>query len=124
MKNSTLQNNLDLLKEISEANPATTHIIFRRDDDSMVDIPVKQAEFTARQHPTWQVEDGAVPKIELAVVKNEELPVIPPRPSEGKAALTPPVGIEKPGNLPIMPPLTPDVQLPPKPKAGRPKKLV
>lgn len=83
---SNIDLNLQSLKEIQEENPATSHIYMRRDDGVMVDIPLGHAEFTIKNHPDWVVEGGAVPKIELAVSPAEsaldELPILPPKPSE------------------------------------------
>lgn len=101
MQFSNLEANLKRLAEILKESPATTHIFFRREDDVRVDIPVAQAEFKIRTKPNWIVEDGAFPAIELAVIGNkEELPVLPPKPSEEKK----PAPVE---DLKPLPPLKP-----------------
>lgn len=81
-ENEMLQRSLTEVKKIIEENPATTHIILRREDEQIVDIPIAGVELTLKNHPTWRVEKGAVPDIET-VGSKEELPVIlPPKPSE------------------------------------------
>jgi hypothetical protein len=130
---NNLEENRKKIAAIVKENPAVTHINFRRDDEQLVDIPLGQADFIARQYPMWTVEDGGLPSIDVVVARGAELPVIevPPKPSEEAAAASaamtpaaaapapleelPPVTVAKPA--PLDPPApTPE---PPKPAARK-----
>lgn len=82
-ESNTLRN-VAAIAEIVRKSPATTHINFRRDDEALIDVPLSQAEWTARQYPLWRVIDGGHPLVPLSVAVGHELPVldVPPKPSE------------------------------------------
>lgn len=60
MNDSTLAQNLALIRTLKEANPFITHINMRRTDGSSVDIPYSQADFTIRNHRDWIVIDAGI----------------------------------------------------------------
>lgn len=86
MEQSQIELNLQALKTELVNNPATTHVLLRRPDGVLVDIPLGQATFTIKNNPRWVFEGVAVPQIELAVSRKQqaqdELPILPPKPSE------------------------------------------
>lgn len=89
MEPSNLESNLELLVEILK-NPAVTHIEMRREDDSLVDIPIAHADQTIRRQTSWIVVGGNYPQVELQIL-GEELPVteqLPLKPSEEKPKKT------------------------------------
>lgn len=73
---------LETLKEIVQENPSITHIYFRRNDGVLVDVPVAQAELTAKNHPTWLICGGSHTNVAISVAPNEPEPLLPAKPSE------------------------------------------
>lgn len=93
MNQSNIELNLAGLQQELKSTPAATHCLLRRQDGVLVDIPIDQAEATIRRHDDWVFEGVAVPQIELAPPTvaaqsaQEELPVLPPLPSEEQPQL-------------------------------------
>lgn len=56
MLSINIEKNLEILIQLRKENPFLTHIMFRRDDGVLVDIPVDQAEFKIRNKPSWMIE--------------------------------------------------------------------
>lgn len=92
MKTDNRQINRDKLRDMLAKNSMATHVLMRREDEQLVDIPLVQADFTFMQHPGWILE-GVASNQKLFVEKDTAPVVVPPKPSEEKKEEAPAQGV-------------------------------
>lgn len=91
---SNIEANRGIIARLFHSTPDATHVWMRREDGVLVDIPLKNIEFTLNQFPLWRVESIAsahaasgrtFPQPDAPSLPEKDIEV-PPKPSEWEVA--------------------------------------